>query len=1078
MEARGLMPATHYNVYVVPGAIGQGVNLASADVSGGFERFTTNTMGELEGNIVWWFPYTTGMYKIVVDDNHNGLYDVIDLYTVITVTDLTLCEVYPTDALGIFDGGFFFGESVYAKGSGFPPTTNVAVYVTEDNLDWAFSDPLIDMSGGAEIVQTTALGNVPVTNIWSTVDPANAGVYDIIVDTDQNGIFNLGDALFTSRTAGITLQGEGESGEHLEDEIAGYYVGYPDYCHHKDYFNLNEKVYAYVNPEHRSNLPPGNTADIYVFLEQSWIDGDPLLESADVSGGSETLTPSGTCSNYYYTLIWPSLTKVDHGFYDVVIDFNRNGVYDIGYDLLDKHLTWGFTLTGNDDLNILYSDDVEAGERQWETQDDTGTWYAYPPSSKCWYSTKGDNIRTDLQRKLDFRLEDEITSMTIEFRNTRDLNDDPNDGDTCGLYLFAEGIPIGLGTTWTDDTTSDWQVDTYDPPGVYLNFFENNWVTMDFMYETDGDYMSEGWWIDDVKVYINGDPTPFYEDDMESGQTGWQADGWQYGYKTGALGDYWHISTRDCRSTDNSWWCGDEGTGQYISDLDNSLEMISVPLLQHQEAWLEFWAKYNFNDAGDYVVLEIKTETSGWTTLATFTGSSGWAHRVYDLTSYAGQVIQLRYHMYSDDSGVASGMFIDDIEILVDNAQVAEWTYIAYFDGDNNLESCMIADLNELEFVGSTTHVNFFLMLDRYDGYNHGDPEYQAEDDDISNGNWDGTRTFYITKDADGGLIKSFQLGPELNPTLFALDVEHNMGDPATLTAYADWVMGNYPANKYVVVLSDHGGGIDGVCWDEKDGGDNLAFQEIESGMSHISNGGTNPVDVLQLSVCLCQMAEMAYELTHDTTHDPYALYLVASEEVSWGTTVPNGNFQNVAQHIVDYWNTVTGEQISIKICQEYEIAYDFIPSITMSAIDMRYIGDPDSGHLIEPINRLAEQLTLALNDDTYGTAYRLAVTSAMGETDHYADITNMDLYYFSEWLRDHLPPGPYTIPISDAADDVCSCLSNTVVYNVWTDPHDRSYGMAIYFPEFESQYSTVYEPLDLPNHSAWNHDLFDAFWL
>jgi hypothetical protein len=1081
MEARGLMPATHYNVYVVPGTITPGVNLESADVSGGFKRFTTNMMGELEGNIVWWYPSLSGMYKIVVDDNHNGLYDVVDLHTVITVTDLSLCEVYPTDAGGIFDAGFFFGESVYAKGSGFPPTTYVAVYVTEDNLDWAFNDPLIDISGGAEVVQTTALGNIPVTNIWPTVDPDYAGVYDIIVDTDQNGILNLGDALFNSRTAGITLQGEGESGEHLEDEIAAYWVGSPDYCHHKDYFHVGENVYAYVNPEYRSSLPKYGSADIYVFLEQSWMDQDPLIEVTDVSGGSETLTPNHNCDNAYYILIWPYVTKVDHGFYDVVIDFDQDGVYDIGHDLLDKHLSWGFTLEGNEDMNILYSDDVEAQERQWETLDDTGTPYAYQ-GTKCWYSDKGTNIRHDLQRKLDFRLEDTITSMTVEFRNTRDLNDDPNDGDTCGLYLFAEGIPIGLGTTWTDDTTTDWQEDTYDPPPGYLQFFENNWVTMDFMYETDGDYMSEGWWIDNVKVYINGDPTPFFEDDMESGQTGWQADGWQYGYKTGAVGDYWHISTRDCRSTDNSWWCGDEGTGQYISGLDNSLEMISVPLLQHQEAWLEFWAKYDFYDTGDYVDLEIRPQGAPtWTLIQRYSGISGWTKRVIDLTGYAGQVIQLRYHMKSDASGVAGGMFLDDIEILVDAAQVAEWTYIAYFDGDNNLESCMIADLNELEFVGSTTHVNFFLMLDRYDGYNHGDPEYHAEDDDISNGNWDGTRTYYITKDDDGGLIKSFQLGPELDPALFALDAEHNMGVPSTLTAYADWVMGNYPANKYVVVLSDHGGGIDGVCWDEKDGGDNLAFQEIETGMSHISNSGSNPVEVLQLSVCLCQMTEMAYELRDDTTKYRYADYIVASEEVSWGTTVPNGNFENVAQYLVDNWNTVTGRQLSIKMVDEYYIAYNFIPSITMSSIDMAYIGDPGSGHLIGPLDDLAFYLTEALNDPVWKAQYKVSITDALIYTDHYADFTNIDLYQFAEWLENtaHLPPtGPYNIDISDAADGVMTCLSNTVVHNVCTAPHHDSYGLAIYFADTSMQYSTVYDPLDLPNDTYWNYNLFNAYWI
>ncbi|GAI87180.1 unnamed protein product, partial [marine sediment metagenome] len=35
-----------------------------------------------------------------------------------------------------------------------------------------------------------------------------------------------------------------------------------------------------------------------------------------------------------------------------------------------------------------------------------------------------------------------------------------------------------------------------------------------------------------------------------------------------------------------------------------------------------------------------------------------------------------------------------------------EWTVMVYLDADNNLESAGIDDINEMEWVGSTTDVN------------------------------------------------------------------------------------------------------------------------------------------------------------------------------------------------------------------------------------------------------------------------------------------------------------------------------------------------------------------------------------
>ena len=91
----------------------------------------------------------------------------------------------------------------------------------------------------------------------------------------------------------------------------------------------------------------------------------------------------------------------------------------------------------------------------------------------------------------------------------------------------------------------------------------------------------------------------------------------------------------------------------------------------------------------------------------------------------------------------------------------AEWTFLVYLDGDNNLEGAGIDDVNEMEMVGSTPEVNIVVQFDRIDGY------------DTSNGDWDDTRRGIITKDSTSLIVSNLtSIG------------EKNMGDPHPLAEF------------------------------------------------------------------------------------------------------------------------------------------------------------------------------------------------------------------------------------------------------------------------------------------------------
>ena len=68
-----------------------------------------------------------------------------------------------------------------------------------------------------------------------------------------------------------------------------------------------------------------------------------------------------------------------------------------------------------------------------------------------------------------------------------------------------------------------------------------------------------------------------------------------------------------------------------------------------------------------------------------------------------------------------------------------------------------------------------------------------------SNGNWETTRRYYITYD---------QTYPSTITSTPVEDLgELNMGDPQTLYDFIYWSMTNYPADKYFLILWDHGSG-------------------------------------------------------------------------------------------------------------------------------------------------------------------------------------------------------------------------------------------------------------------------------
>ncbi|MEM5774111.1 MAG: clostripain-related cysteine peptidase, partial [Anaerolineaceae bacterium] len=183
------------------------------------------------------------------------------------------------------------------------------------------------------------------------------------------------------------------------------------------------------------------------------------------------------------------------------------------------------------------------------------------------------------------------------------------------------------------------------------------------------------------------------------------------------------------------------------------------------------------------------------------------------------------------------------------------WLVMLYQDADDEiLERDIYFDANEAEYTGSSDRVMVVSQFDRNAGAYDGD------------GNWSTTRRFVLSANSDLNTLGS--------PVIADLG-EANMGDPETLIDFITWSVSSYPADRYVLILSDHGGGWMGG-WSDADNEDaGMSMLEISGALAEgINRSGLRKFDILAFDACLMSQLEAL------TMIEPYADYAVASAEV------------------------------------------------------------------------------------------------------------------------------------------------------------------------------------------------------
>lgn len=396
------------------------------------------------------------------------------------------------------------------------------------------------------------------------------------------------------------------------------------------------------------------------------------------------------------------------------------------------------------------------------------------------------------------------------------------------------------------------------------------------------------------------------------------------------------------------------------------------------------------------------------------------------------------------------------------------WTVMLYQDADDQvLEHDIYLDLNEAERVGSSPNVNIVAQIDRFRAGYQGD------------GDWTSARRYYVTQDNDLNRVSS-QIAQELG--------EVDMSSPQTLVDFVRWSVQNFPADKYVLILSDHGMGWPGGWSDPSHPsstesraplasrlGNNLYLMELDQALGQArAAAGIDKFEIIGMDACLmAQLEVMAAIQSH-------ANYVVASEEVEPSIGWAYASFLSKLVQNPD----MSGADLSKAIVGSYVVEDQRIQDPLARAEFMRS-GSPleaffGGGGLVS-----ADQLAAQMGRDATLTAVDLnALPDLMTSYNNFAyqlqsenqrlvaQARNYAQSYTSIFGRE-VPPsyidlGHFVLllqantsnaQIKQAADAVLASLQKTVIAEKHGSGRKGSTGLAIYFPN-----STLYRsPLTGP---------------
>ncbi len=369
----------------------------------------------------------------------------------------------------------------------------------------------------------------------------------------------------------------------------------------------------------------------------------------------------------------------------------------------------------------------------------------------------------------------------------------------------------------------------------------------------------------------------------------------------------------------------------------------------------------------------------------------------------------------------------------------AEWTVLAYYGGDNNLEYGLQFDFNEFELAGgSSENVRVLMLLDR-------SPEHSPD-----NGDWRTMRIFEVGADvsADETLVFPPTLDTEPLADLGVVDT----GNGEVLAQYLVWAVRHFPAQNYAVSLASHGAAWQGIITDDTVALDNPAIDYSIISVPELSEAfrlataeaGVERFNVLINDACLMSSVEYFGGVS------PYFDLSLASPEIVVDPALDMTLFVNQLKanaadvNLVDLSSTLVDKYVQQ---------------------DMLLSGDADVEYFNHAVTDLSqfgsvivavEEFARVVNEDPlrYANTLGAARANTYTYTGFAGSTTKVDLGSFMQLVIDNATDGN----LIEAAIDVNEALTSAILHRQGgANVGEELAYYNIYFPASSSRFSRRY---------------------
>ena len=277
----------------------------------------------------------------------------------------------------------------------------------------------------------------------------------------------------------------------------------------------------------------------------------------------------------------------------------------------------------------------------------------------------------------------------------------------------------------------------------------------------------------------------------------------------------------------------------------------------------------------------------------------------------------------------------------------AKWTVLIYGHADHNLTTAMRDDLLEMEQAGSSEDFNIVVQVD-INTKDRGTKLWKFKNK-IDPKKFNGVNRLLIGEDTDGRKV-TFH-----SEIIESLSESNSMDDPAVLKDFIKWGMAKYPAERYGLVLWNHGGQFLGYGGDTQNAslkhGMGLTTQQIRSTLTDALIGtAVNKFDFIGFDTCLMGGAEVLGDFS--TLCDVF----FACPELDFGDgwdyaatlnylkANPDVDMATFGREEVGFWNSHHGEAMdqTHKVHAAYDMAkYDaFALSFKLFAEQLKLYGE------------------------------------------------------------------------------------------------------------------------------------------